>query len=95
MSSEECVIVLPEQFDYEYSKQLLNDYPDIFERAVSRTIYLDFSRVEYIDSSALGMVVLLHKKAGAAGLALVIRGARNEAADILRMANIQKIIAIQ
>jgi anti-anti-sigma factor len=93
--SEERVIVLPEQFDYEYSKQLLDDYPNVFATATSRIVALDFSRVQYIDSSALGMVVLLHKKAQEAGLKLSIRGAQNDAAEILRMANIQKIIDIE
>lgn len=91
--SSDHTIVLPESFDYEYSKELLETYPGIF--AKSHTVILDFSRVTVLDSSALGMLVLLHKKACEVNLKLIIRGARNEAADVLRMANMQKIIDIQ
>ncbi len=93
--AEETSIRLPERFDYDYSRELLDIYPRIYAQAHNRRVVLDFSRVAYLDSSALGMLVLMHKKAREQGLDLNIRGVRDEAADILHMANIQKIIPIQ
>lgn len=93
--SEGASILFPEKFDYAFSKELLDTYNDIFSRVPSGNVFLDFSRVQYIDSSALGMLVLLNKKAQEKNLKLTIRGARGEAADILKMANIQKIFDLQ
>jgi anti-anti-sigma factor len=92
---EEMYIRLPEQFDYTHSRDLLSVYPQVFAEAKGKRVILDFSKVAYLDSSALGMLVLLQKKAVEQGIAIAIRGARQEAADILQMANIQKIIDIE
>lgn len=92
--TDELNISLPEQFDYTYSRELLELYPSVFSQAKGRRVILDFSKVQYLDSSALGMLVLLQKKATEQGIAMAIRGARQEAADILRMANMQKFMDV-
>jgi HptB-dependent secretion and biofilm anti anti-sigma factor len=92
--TDELSISLPEQFDYNYSRELLDLYPSVYSQAKGRQVVLDFSKVQYLDSSALGMLVMLQKKATEQGIAIAIRGTRQEAAEILRMANMQKMINI-
>ncbi|MCE0555885.1 STAS domain-containing protein [Motilimonas sp. E26] len=61
---------------------------------MSAYIELDFSQVQYLDSSALGMLVLMSKKNEQSVQAkLVIRGAQGNALDILEMANMAKLYA--
>ncbi len=48
---------------------------------------LDFKKVKYIDSTGLGMLLLLREKAGGASSDISITNAREEVADILRSAN--------
>jgi anti-anti-sigma regulatory factor len=49
----------------------------------------------YLDSSALGMMVLLQKKAKTANIAVAIRGAKSTAEDILKMANFHKLFSFE
>ena len=55
---------------------------------------IDFSQVQYLDSSALGMLVLLAKKASNQGVTVTLRGAQGTAKDILEMANMHKLFVI-
>jgi anti-anti-sigma factor len=58
-------------------------------------IILDFSRVLYLDSSALGMMVLLHRKAQELHISTSVKGAHGQANEILDIANMQKIYIIE
>jgi HptB-dependent secretion and biofilm anti anti-sigma factor len=63
----------------------------LLEDLSCKEIVLDFSQVEYLDSSALGMMVLLQKKASGQNIKVKIKGARGATDDILKMANMQKL----
>lgn len=54
-------------------------------------IVMDFSNTEYLDSSALGMMVLLNKKAKTNNKKVSIKGAQGNAKDILLIANFEKL----
>jgi len=82
--------ILPERFDFAWHKDFMAQTQRAMEQNV-RQIELDFSRVVYLDSSALGMMVLLNKKAGAVHRKVVIRGAHGASLDILQVANMQKL----
>lgn len=85
MTQTSEVISVPERFDFSTHKWFTENY----ESALGKTNYivLDFSRVSYIDSSALGMMVLLHRKIAAEGGKGCIRNVSGTAKDILDMAN--------
>mgnify|MGYP003657963973 CR=1 FL=1 len=83
-------ISIPERFDFSQHK--------IFTGQAARLIQdeqIDFSRTSYLDSSALGMLVLMNKKAKAKSIHTVIRGAKDNAKDILQMANFDQLFEIQ
>ncbi len=91
MSSAE-IILLPKRFDYSYHRQFGECYTPLLENAHCKMIVLDFSEVEYLDSSALGMMVLLQNKfVGKQNRQIKIKGARSATLDILTVANMQKI----
>lgn len=79
------VISIPERFDFSTHKWFTESY----EQALAKTnlIVLDFSRVTYVDSSALGMMVLLRRKISAKGGKGFVRNVTGTAKDILEMAN--------
>jgi len=89
--SQTATITLPNRFDYSSHRQFSQDQTTHLENADVNEIVLDFSRVEYLDSSALGMMVMMQKKATTANKQVCIKGARGSTEEILKMANMQKL----
>jgi anti-anti-sigma factor len=89
--SELETLRLPSRFDYSFHRQFGEMYTPIVESSVCKELILDFSQVEYLDSSALGMMVLLQKKFSTSNRKIKIKGARGATEEILKMANMQKI----
>lgn len=84
------VIRLPNRFDFSQHK-IFTQQADVALQSGARQLEIDFSQVQYLDSSALGMLVLLSKKASAQQVSIQLKGAQGTALDILMMANMQKI----
>ena len=84
-------VILPKVFDYNFHKNFVNSYNDFLDIPECLEIVLDFSRVEYLDSAALGMMVLLHKKAIKINKMVRIKNASGATEEILKMANMQRL----
>jgi len=89
--SQAAIIILPNRFDYSYHRQFSQEQTANLDNAAIKEIVLDFSRVEYLDSSALGMMVMMQKKAVNANKEVCVKGAKGSTAEILNMANMQKL----
>ena len=85
---------IPERFDFSYHKEFTEQYQSILQQGGISDIALDFSKVSYLDSSALGMMVLFQKKAKAANINVRIRGAKDSAKEILQIANFDRLFDI-
>lgn len=81
---------LPNRFDFSYHTTFNKQCEELLNGKDESDIELDFSQVQYLDSSALGMLVLLAKK-NSSKKKLIIRGAQGAALDILKMANMHKL----
>lgn len=92
--TEHSTIRLPERFDFGYHKQFNAQYEHLLTDPTLKVLDIDFSQVQYLDSSALGMLVLLAKKFTGKPVQLSIRGAHGTARDILEMANLAKLYSI-
>ncbi len=92
--ADEAVVVIPEKFDFAYHQKFTASYQKLLDSKAPK-ITLDFSRTQYLDSSALGMMVLLHKKAKADNIITVVRGAKGTAKAILAIAKIEKLYRIE
>lgn len=88
-------IVLPSKFNFSYHKNFTDQYGKALESSSSEPIVLDFSNVEYLDSAALGMMVLLKKKADAKNIEVSIVNAHGAALDVLKIANFQNLFSIK
>lgn len=89
------VLLLPERFDFDFHAAFNRHCADLLAREGVSRIVLDFSHVRYIDSAALGLLVLLHRKASPNGIELVARGASGGAREILTIANIQRFYRME
>lgn len=85
------VLRLPSQFDYSFHRKFSEMYTPLIEHGTCRQVVLDFSDVDYLDSAALGMMVLLQKKFSANNIQVKIKNARGATEEILRMANMRKL----
>lgn len=86
-----ATIVLPDRFDYSYHKEFQCQCGEHIESQSIENIIFDFSRVEYIDSAALGMMMMWQRRAAASNKKMSIKGAKGAAAQILEMANMNRI----
>ncbi|RYY74090.1 MAG: anti-sigma factor antagonist [Gammaproteobacteria bacterium] len=82
---------LPNRFDYSHHRKFDESYASLLSDETCKEIILDFSRVEYIDSAAIGMIVLLQKKCTNLQKIAKIKGAYGATVDILDMAHMQKL----
>jgi anti-anti-sigma factor len=87
-------LLIPERFDFGYHKQFTNQYQSILDSDEITDIALDFSRVCYLDSSALGMMVLFQKKAKGKNINVKICGAKDSTREILQIANFDRLFEI-
>lgn len=90
----ERTIQVPERFDFSYHKQFTDQYQAVLNDGSIKEIVLDFSKVGYLDSSALGMMVLFQKKAKQMNIKVRIKGARESAKEILQIANFDRLFEI-
>lgn len=88
-------IVIPERFDFSFHRAFTDQYNKLLEENAGATITLDFSRVMYLDSAALGMIVLLQKRAKASNSDVEIVSANGTALEILEIANFDKMVKIR
>ncbi len=88
-------IAIPERFDFSFHKSFTEQYNKLLDTSKGATITLDFSRVMYLDSAALGMIVLLQKRAKANSCDVEIVSAQGTALEILEIANFDKMVNIR
>lgn len=93
--SEIQTMIIPERFDFSHHKSFNEQANKILENKQTRTLILDFAKTAYLDSSALGMLVLINKRAKQNSINTIIRGARDNAREILLIANFDQLFEIQ
>jgi anti-anti-sigma factor len=95
--SDVTVLVLPTRFDFQHHVAFTKSYDDFIANAAATTLQLNFSQVTYLDTSALGMLILLAKKhrASGAGGDLEIIGAQGSCREMLVIANMSDYFNIK
>jgi len=91
--SSEAIIVISGRFDFSMNSDFRKILADSAETAVKYTI--DMGAVEDIDSSALGMLLLLRDKAGGDAANIDIVKCNPDIVEMLRMANFQSMFNIK
>jgi len=78
------------RFDF----RLIKEFQQFLART-PRTWVVDFAEVDYVDSSALGMLLLLRERVGGDGLRVQLRGVRGQPRDVLLMAKFDRMFKLE
>lgn len=77
------------RFDF----RLIKDFNELLKRE-PRTWVVDFSAVEYVDSSALGMLLLLRERVRGDSGRVQLRGLHGQPRDVLLMAKFDRMFTV-
>ncbi|MEO5345158.1 MAG: STAS domain-containing protein [Magnetococcus sp. YQC-9] len=94
-NDKETIIGVKGRFNFEMHSQFRAAYQaDSGDENHGRRFVIDLAGTEYIDSSALGMLLLLREEAGANESDIEIINTRPEIRKILETANFQRLFKI-
>lgn len=85
------LITLSGRFDLKTFRQFRQSYEPVLDDDTVRRVVLDFGAVDYIDSSALGMLQLLRENAQRRGKAVVIANCHGTVRDVLVTVNFHRL----
>lgn len=88
-----AVIVLSGRFDFNAHREF-RDAVDQAVKGDGRAIHVDLGAVDYLDSSALGMLLMLRDKAKGAGKEVALANARGAVKQVLDIANFGKLFTM-
>jgi anti-anti-sigma factor len=89
-----AVLKLNGRFDFHSHRDFRTAYESALEEANVREIVINFQEVDYLDSSALGMLLLLREKAEAAGKSVALVGLQGMVKQVLEIANFGKLFSV-
>jgi anti-anti-sigma factor len=89
-----AVIKLTGRFDFNTHREFRGAYEPLIGDASVRSVLVDFSGVDYLDSSALGMLLMLRDKLGGANKEVALTGVRGNVKQVLDIANFGKLFPI-
>jgi anti-anti-sigma factor len=94
VTNGKATLKLNGRFDFHSHRDFRTAYEEIIETAGVREVIINFSNVDYLDSSALGMLLLLREKAEAAGKSVSLTGLQGMVKQVLEIANFGKLFSV-
>ncbi|MEW6164173.1 MAG: STAS domain-containing protein [Pseudomonadota bacterium] len=88
-----AVIVLQGRFDFNAHREF-REAVDLAVKDGAGEVQVDLGGVDYLDSSALGMLLMLRDKAKSAGKEVVLANARGTVKQVIDIANFGKLFAL-
>lgn len=89
-----AVVQLSGRFDFNTHRDFRNACDPLVADAAIREIQIDFFGVDYLDSSALGMLLMLRDKASGGGKDVVLTRVKGNVKQVLDIANFSKLFKI-
>lgn len=83
------------RFDFNSHREFRNACDQALQDQSNQEIEVDFSSVDYLDSSALGMLLLLREKATNVNMKVVLLNCKGIVQQVLEVANFQKLFTIR
>ena len=87
-------LALKGRFDFTCHRGFKQAYEDAFAGAGVAEVVVDMGEVDYLDSSALGMLLLLRDKGKAMGKPVSLANCGGTVRDVLRVANFDKLFTL-
>jgi len=91
----EARLSLEGRFDFHSHRDFRTAYEAVLAKAEIREIVIDFNRVDYLDSSALGMLLLLREKAEANNKKVSLSNLSGSVKQVMEIANFGKLFTIK
>jgi HptB-dependent secretion and biofilm anti anti-sigma factor len=88
-------VVLSGQFDFSAHREFRQACETLISNPSIKEVLVDFQNVNYLDSSALGMLLLLKEKISAASKSLALVNCRESVKQVLDIACFGKIFIIR
>ncbi|WP_148716215.1 STAS domain-containing protein [Chitinolyticbacter meiyuanensis] len=88
-------VVLSGQFDFSAHREFRQVCETLIADPSVKEVLVDFQNVNYLDSSALGMLLLLKEKIGVANKSLALVNCRDTVKQVLEIACFGKIFTIR
>lgn len=92
--SGKAVIKLAGRFDFNTHREFRGAYEPLIADPGIKSVIVDFAGVDYLDSSALGMLLMLRDKLGGGGKEVSLSGVRGNVKQVLDIANFGKLFNI-
>ena len=89
-----ATIKLAGRFDFNTHREFRGAYEPLVGDPAVRAVVVDFAGVDYLDSSALGMLLMLRDKLGGANKEVTLTGIRGNVKQVLDIANFGKLFQI-
>jgi len=89
-----AVIKLSGRFDFNTHREFRNVADPLMADDSVRQVVVDFGGVDYLDSSALGMLLMLRDKAGSTTKEIELTGVKGNVKQVLDIANFSKLFKI-
>lgn len=94
INKEQGLMRLNGRFDFNAHKTFRETYQQLLDEDAIKEIALDLGQVEYLDSSALGMLLQLKEKADSKRKTIKLKNCSQLARDVLAIANFDKLFEI-
>lgn len=88
-------IVMKGRFDFQIHREFKEAYTRLFENASVKLIEIEMSRLVYLDSSALGMLMLLNERAKAVNKSIALVNPSDIVNQVLEVANFHRLFTIR
>lgn len=89
-----AVIRLAGRFDFNTHREFRGAYEPLLADASVNSVVVDFAAVDYLDSSALGMLLMLRDKLGGVNKSVALMGVSGNVKQVLDIANFGKLFQI-
>jgi anti-anti-sigma factor len=90
----QALITLSGRFDFNAHRDFRSAYEPLMENAQANSITIDLRNVDYLDSSALGMLLMLRDKSATAKKELTLANPQAGVKQVLDIANFGKLFKI-
>jgi anti-anti-sigma factor len=91
---DKVIIKLAGRFDFNDHRSIKAAYEPPLQQTEIKKLEIDLADIEYLDSSALGMLMLMRERVLAAGKSVVLSKPSKTVAQILDIANFSKLFTI-
>lgn len=92
---DKSVIRLEGRFDFNAHRTFREAYEPALGLTGVSEFEIDFGKVDYLDSSALGMLLMLKEKAQASGKTVALVNCRGTVKQVLEIANFGKLFTMR